>query len=184
MVAEAEIEVRRSARRTRTVTVFREGDQLVAVVPARLSVAQEQSLLPPLVERFLRRETARRGPASDAALELRARQLHERYLATAGGRLRPFTIRWVDNQQHRWGSCTAATGDIRISARLRQVPTWVSDYVVLHELAHLYQPNHSADFHRLLAGYPDRERAAAFLAGYQYGAAGGAEAEPWQPGLL
>jgi len=142
---------------------------LVALVPARLSSAQERDLIPPLVEKFLRREARRTLPMPEDDLARRARDLYQTHLA---GRtqvaLPPFTVRWVDNQHRRWGSCTAAEGSIRLSARLRTMPLWVSDYVILHELAHLIEPNHSAAFHHLLAGYPHLERAQAFLQGYQH----------------
>jgi predicted metal-dependent hydrolase len=169
MPAAAEVEVRRSARRKRTLTVFREQGRLVALVPARLTAAQERDLLPPLVNRFLERESRRTLPSSDEELADRARRLHERYLAPrAGAPLPAFGVTWVDNQHRRWGSCSSDSGRIRLSSRLRTMPLWVSDYVLLHELAHLFVPTHSAAFHQLLAGYPDLERAKAFLHGYQH----------------
>jgi hypothetical protein len=169
MPADAEVEVRRSARRKRTLTVFRERGRLVALVPARLTVAQERSLLPPLVERFLERESRRTMPASTDELSVRARDLYDAYLAPrVAAPLPPFSVRWVDNQQRRWGSCSSDSGRIRLSSRLRTMPLWVSDYVLLHELAHLFVPSHSADFHHLLAGYPELARAQAFLQGYQH----------------
>ncbi len=178
-MAEPEVEVRRSARRRRTLTVYRERGRLVALVPARLSLVQERTLLPPLVERFLRREAARVLPLPGDELAARARDLFDRHLADrAPAPLPPFSISWVDNQQRRWGSCTAADGSIRLSSRLRTMPSWVSDYVVLHELAHLFEPNHSRAFHDLLAGYPHVERARAFLQGFQHAVDGGAAGEP------
>lgn len=173
---EAEVEVRRSARRTRTLTVFRERGRLVAQVPARLSAAQERELLPPLVAKFLTREARLGLPQAGDELADRANRLFRSFLADRVGLpLPPFSVVWVDNQQHRWGSCTAATGRIRLSARLRTMPTWVGDYVLVHELAHLFEPNHSPRFHALVAGYPDRERAEAFLQGYQYALSAGSE---------
>ena len=173
-MTQPEVEVRRSARRRRTLTVFRERGRLVALVPARLTAAQERELVPPLVEKFLRREAGRRLPAQEDDLTRRARDLYDSYLATRTGVPVPvFTVRWVGNQQRRWGSCTSADGSIRLSARLRTMPLWVSDYVILHELAHLFEPNHSAAFHDLLAGYPHLERAKAFLQGYQHAADSG-----------
>ena len=149
--------------------MFREQGRLVALVPARLTNAQERNLLPPLVERFLERESRRRLPASNDELLERARSLYERYLAArTTSPLPEFGVTWVDNQQRRWGSCSSASGRIRLSSRLRTMPLWVSDYVLLHELAHLFVPNHSAAFHRLLAGYADLHRAQAFLQGYQH----------------
>lgn len=171
-----DLEVRRSARRTRTLTVFRERGRLVALVPARMTAAQERELLPPLVERFLARESKRNGPVLDDELTTRARVLFARYLAErTGGPLPEFTVRWSGNQNRRWGSCTNATGAIRLSARLRNMPEWVSDYVLVHELSHLFEPNHSASFHHLVAGYPRVAEATAFLAGYQHAANAGDE---------
>ena len=161
--------MRRSARRKRTLTVFREQGRLVALVPARLTAAQERSLLPPLVERFLERESRRTMPASSDELTQRSRRLYETHLAArTRAPLPPFSVTWVDNQQRRWGSCSSESGRIRLSSRLRTMPLWVSDYVLLHELAHLFVPSHSAAFHHLLAGYPDLDRAQAFLQGYQH----------------
>lgn len=179
-MAEPQVEVRRSARRRRTLTVFREQGRLVALVPARLTAAQERSLLPPLVQRFLRREAQRALPLPEDELAQRAAALYEQFLAARTGLPLPaFSIRWVDNQQRRWGSCSTDTGAIRLSSRLRTMPTWVSDYVVLHELAHLFVADHSDAFHHLLAGYPRLEQARAFLHGYQHAVdSGGTEGEP------
>ncbi len=78
-------------------------------------------------------------------------------------------MRWVTNQSARWGSCSYYSGDIRISHRLRVVPEWVLDSVLVHELAHLTFPNHSPAFHRLAGGYPRHAEAGVFLAGYGLG---------------
>ena len=53
-------------------------------------------------------------------------------------------MRWVDNQQSRWGSCTPSDRSIRLSSRLQGMPAWVVDYVLVHELAHLLEPGHDA----------------------------------------
>jgi predicted metal-dependent hydrolase len=58
---------------------------------------------------------------------------------------------------------------IRLSHRLRPMPVWVLDYVLVHELAHLVEPTHSTAFWRLVARYPDAERAKGFLEGYLAG---------------
>jgi len=47
-------------------------------------------------------------------------------------------VRWVDNQRSRWGSCTPADRTIRLSRRLQDMPAWVIDYVLVHELVHLH----------------------------------------------
>jgi hypothetical protein len=81
-------------------------------------------------------------------------------------RARPASVRWVDNQQHRWGSCTPDNGTIRISTRLKGLPEWVINYVIIHELAHLLVPSHGPEFWALVEQYPKAERARGFLEGF------------------
>jgi predicted metal-dependent hydrolase len=169
MSADERVEVRRSTRRKRTVTVFRERGRLVALVPQRLTRAQEAEVLGPLVARFLKREASAGSRLGDAELASRADQLYRRFLEPQVLLPLPAVrLRWVDNQVRRWGSCNHVTGDIRLSARLRTMPGWVVDYVLLHELVHLYQPDHSPEFHRLLSPYPRLAEAKAYLRGYQH----------------
>lgn len=164
-----EVEIRRSSRRTRTLTVFREQGRLVAVIPARATRQQVDELVPPLVTRYLAKESRSRLPGGDPELHARATELAQRYLA---GRLAvplpAFQVAWSANQNRRWGSCSPSSSRIRISDRLRDVPRWVGDYVILHELVHLVEPNHSARFWELLAGYPEAERARGFLEGVEF----------------
>jgi predicted metal-dependent hydrolase len=72
-------------------------------------------------------------------------------------------IRYVTNQNHRFGSCTPSNATIRLSHRLAEMPVWVLDYVIVHELAHLLQANHSARFWKLVNRYKLTERARGFL---------------------
>ena len=55
----------------------------------------------------------------------------------------------VRNQRSRWGSCSRK-GVIALNFRLVQMPPDVSDYVLVHELMHLKQQNHSRRFWRLV----------------------------------
>ena len=77
----------------------------------------------------------------------------------------PASVRWVDNQQRRWGSCTPADRSIRLSHRLRSMPEYVVDYVLVHELVHLLEPGHDDRFWALVARYPRAERARGYLEG-------------------
>ena len=83
--------------------------------------------------------------------------------------VRPSSIRWSTTQNKRWGSCTHQTREIRISERLRVAPEWVLDAVIVHELAHLIEPNHSPRFRLLEERYPRRREADMFLEGYSLG---------------
>lgn len=51
----------------------------------------------------------------------------------------------VKNQRSRWGSCSIRR-TISLNWRLIQIPAFVRDYIILHELMHLRQMNHSAKF--------------------------------------
>ncbi len=155
-----EIEIRRSRRRRRTVSAYREGDRLIVLVPAGLSRAAEQQWVEDMVKRMARRDA--RAKVGDHDLAERARTLSERYLS---GRAKPTSVRWVTNQNSRWGSCTPADGTIRLSDKLRRMPGWVVDYVIVHELAHLLVPGHGPRFWELVELYPRTERARGFLEG-------------------
>ncbi|MEJ5945279.1 M48 family metallopeptidase [Pseudokineococcus basanitobsidens] len=155
------VRVRRSARRRRTVTAFHEDGAVVVCIPARFSRAEEEVW----VERMLARLTARdrRRHLDDGELAERARTLSARHL---DGRAVATSVRWVGNQNSRWGSTTPSDGSIRLSSHLQGLPPWVVDYVLLHELAHLLVPGHGDDFWALLEGYPRTERARGFLEGW------------------
>ncbi|MBB5081067.1 M48 metallopeptidase family protein [Nonomuraea endophytica] len=114
-----------------------------------------------MLDRLAAKERRRRP--TDEGLQARANELSAKYL---DGRARPETVRWVDNQQHRWGSCTPDNATIRISTRLKGLPEWVIDYVIIHELVHLLVPSHGPQFWALVEQYPKAERARGFLEGF------------------
>ena len=155
-----EIEVRRSARRKRSIQVRREGNKTIALVPAHVSQAEADAVIARLIERLDRREL--RTKVSDEDLIARATALSAQYF---GGKAVPSSVRWVSNQNSRWGSCTTTDGSIRLSDRLIGMPLWVVDYVLVHELAHLIEANHGPEFWALVEAYPKTERAKGFLEG-------------------
>ncbi len=154
------VEVRRSSRRRRTVSAYRQEGRLVVLVPARLTSAEEGEWVRTMLARVNASEARRHR--SDGDLLVRAAQLSASYL---DGRARPASVRWVGNQETRWGSCTPSEGSIRLSDKLKGMPGWVVDYVLLHELAHLVVPGHGPDFWALLGRYPRLERARGYLQG-------------------
>lgn len=162
------VEVRRSARRRRTVSAYREGDRIVVLVPARITRAEESRLVAEMVRKV--ESAGDRSPRTDDELHAHALQLSKIHL---GGLAHPASVRWVSNQNSRWGSCTPVNGTIRLSDRLIGMPAYVRDYVLLHELAHLLQPDHGRSFWALLEAYPHLERARGFLDGVGY--AGGVQ---------
>ncbi len=152
------IQVIRSPRRRKTISARMEGDVMVVRAPADIPEGELNRAIENLRARLLRRQQARQ--LSDEDLETRAQELNRRYF---DGKLRWKSIRWVTNQNKRFGSCTPSRGTIRISHRLAQMPAWVLDYVLVHELVHLVEPNHGPRFWSLVNRYPRTERARGYL---------------------
>ena len=154
------VRVIRSRRRRRTSQArFLEDGTLEIRVPAHLSREEVAET----VERFrdrLERRKLRADLNTDGHLERRARELIGKYF---DGELRLKSIKYVTNQAHRFGSCSPSSGSIRISHRVAGLPNWVRDYVIIHELAHLKEPNHSPRFWSLVERYPRAERARGYL---------------------
>jgi predicted metal-dependent hydrolase len=157
---EPQVEVRRSARRRRTVSAYRDGDRTVVLIPARMSRAEEREWVAVMLERLAKQD--RKLRPSDRDLLARATELSRAWLA---GRATPASVRGVGNQGSRWGSCTPVDRTIRLSSRLQGMPSWVVDYVLVHELAHLLVPGHGPDFWALVEAFPRTERARGYLEG-------------------
>jgi len=151
------------------VSAYRDGDRTIVLLPARLSRAEEEEWIDVMLERLVKQEQRSIGRAarSDADLARRATELSRRYL---GGVPKPVSVRWVSNQGSRWGSCTPVDGAIRLSDRLVGMPPWVTDYVLVHELAHLIEIGHGPAFNRLVDAFPKAERARGYLLGVVAGA--------------
>jgi predicted metal-dependent hydrolase len=176
------VEVRRSARRRRTVTAYRELGRTVVLIPAAFSPAEERRWVAQMVAKLqTREERRRRSLGGDDELMVRAHALSAEHL---DGLAEPASVRWVDNQHRRWGSCTPADRSIRLSSRLRSMPEYVVDYVLVHELVHLIEPGHDERFWALVARYPRAERARGFLEGVELASTAGAAGETPAPDLL
>jgi predicted metal-dependent hydrolase len=158
--SDVSVQLVRSARRRRTYKWSLSNGQIRLEVPSGLKPADEARIVEQVVEKATKR-LARAERASDAELLQRARTLARRHLPDALPRLR--SVAWTARQGRRWGSCTSETGAIRLSERLHGLPDYVLEAVLVHELAHLLEPNHSPSFHSLADRYPLAERARGFL---------------------
>ena len=161
--APPDVEVTVSTRRRKSASAFWRDGRVVVVLPATMPHAARAEMVEDLVRRVLKYRP--HLAASDSDLADRAGLLADRYFEG----VRPASIRWVANQHSQWGSCSCGSGEIRISDRLRVVPQWVLDAVLVHELAHLAEPNHSARFRALADRYPRRQEADVFLEGFSLG---------------
>jgi predicted metal-dependent hydrolase len=131
---------------------------LEILAPAHMSDKQ----LEPIIKNFTARIDRHKklSKLDDQVLEGRADAMNRKYF---DNRLHWKSIRWVTNQNRRHGSCNTDSGTIRISHRIAEMPRFVQDYVIVHELAHLIEPNHSQRFWELVYQYPRAERARGYL---------------------
>ena len=152
------VKIMRSAKRKKTVSAELKNGELVVRAPARMSDRE----LAPIIEKLQKRlrKKTNRIPKTDEDLEAIAQQLNQTYFS---GRLKWQSIRYVTNQNRRFGSCTPSLGTIRLSDRLASMPDWVLKYVIVHELAHLEEANHGPNFWALVNRYPLTERARGYL---------------------
>ena len=147
------VKVVRSARRQKTIGARMTGGVLVVTIPSWATGEQEDQWVDEMVTRM-----RRRAATSPIDLVARARTLAGRYNLQL-----PASIRWVDNQASRWGSCTPADRTVRVSSRLAELPGWVVDAVIVHELAHLDEAHHNDRFWSIVDRYPLAERARGYL---------------------
>lgn len=153
-----EIRVVRSRKRRKTIEAREVGGILQVYAPAGMSDEELHPYIRSLKARIQRRKVKPKG--DDDVLEERARVLNQRYF---GGRLRWVSVSFSKNQNKRYGSCATGRGIIRISHRIARMPRFVQDYVLVHELAHLAEPNHGRRFWEMVYRYPRTERARGYL---------------------
>lgn len=152
------VEVIRSPRRRRTLQARVVDGRIEVRVPAGMPPEEEERMVSALADKVRRKLSA-----GSVDLEARARQLADRLDLPL-----PESISWSDRQNHRWGSCSTGARTIRISNRLANVPDFVLDYVIVHELAHLLVPGHGARFRAVEGRYPLAERARGYLMALQH----------------
>lgn len=109
---------------------------------------------------------------SDCIKKLISRVLAKRYQKEIEQRLRLINKHYFGHNvknvrlkynRTNWGSCSN-NGNINISTRLLIAPDWVRDYVIVHELAHLNEMNHSSNFWAIVDKvYPKYKKAERWL---------------------
>ena len=148
-----EVRVVRSERRHKTVQAQVVEGVLQIAIPARMTSSEEAHWVGEMQRRMARQSQNDQVPLGDRAATLAARF----------GLPEPASIEWSARQRTRWGSTTIGTRKVRVSSRLESYPRWVLDYVIVHELAHLVEANHSPAFWQLVDRYPLTERARGYL---------------------
>jgi len=127
------------------VRIVSDADGSIRFGAERIKVSDASAGLRPFIQKHLHQLAAQELPPR--VLELAA--LHEVTVSRIS----------VRNQKSRWGSCSRR-GTISLNWRLIQSPGFVRDYIILHELAHRRQMNHSEKFWQEVARLcPDYQKA-------------------------
>lgn len=170
-----EIEVIRSKRKTLVIEITPDARVLVRA-PYRVSQAQIHRFLQEKsdwIEKHIQKAMERKGIAEQQSLQPRTpEEIHAlaeqalqvipakaaEYAARIGVTYGRITIR---NQKTRWGSCSSK-GNLNFNCRLMLAPEEVLDYVIVHELCHRKEMNHSSRFwkevERVLPDYQERRK--------------------------
>ncbi len=155
----SQITIIRSKRRKKTIQTKYGDGRLWIYFPAGMSTQDEQKWINRMIERNDRWQRKRNLKKSDVWLQQHAQTLNKKYFDESLN----FSIMFVTNQNSRFGSCTSIDKTIRISERVRTMPSWVQDYIIIHELAHLLHPDHSKKFWKKVNQYKYAERAKGYL---------------------
>ncbi|MGD8441297.1 MAG: M48 family metallopeptidase [Holophagae bacterium] len=153
--------LRVTRKRVKNINARLVGDELRVSAPPEVSKVELDRVVCELGRRLVRRERARTVNGADDALAL-ARRVALRFATPP----KVEAARFSTVQRARWGSYSARTGTMHLNAALRQMPAWVLEAVVAHELAHVVYADHSPAFWKLVQQVcPHTDRARAFLDG-------------------
>ncbi|MDD4955487.1 MAG: M48 family metallopeptidase [Candidatus Omnitrophica bacterium] len=154
-----EIKIIRSNRRRRTVSARIVNDCLVISAPEALCEDNLRRIVSDFKLKFekkkIKEELDRNQPLSEIA-----DILNKKYF---NNELKINSIEYVTGQNSKYGCCDYRNGHIRISHKVGLMPKWVRDYVLVHEMAHLIEPNHGKAFWGIVHRYRLTEKARGYL---------------------
>ena len=154
-----EIKIIRSDNRRKTISARLVKNTMHVHAPSSISDAELKKIIDKLKRRLHKRKIKNELDKTQD-LTLAADRLNKEYF---NNKLEIISITYSANQDKIFGSCNYRAKEIRISHQLVQMPYWVRDYVIVHEMAHLIEPNHSKAFWDIVYRYRLTERARGYL---------------------
>jgi len=175
-----ELTVELQRKRVKNINARLHGTTLRMSAPFHATRAEVELAIPELARRLLRHARAKHVNREEDALAL-ARRVAARFPQPPDVR----RVAFVTTQSSRWGSYSPLGATIRLNATLREMPRWVLEAVLAHELAHAIHLRHSRLFWSLLRRVcPDTDRANAFLDGVSWLANGWERLPPVERSIL
>ncbi|MFH1868478.1 MAG: M48 family metallopeptidase [Candidatus Omnitrophota bacterium] len=153
------VKIIRSNKRKKTISARLAGDVMVVYAPVDISDSELEKIIDKLKKK-LDKQKFKTELNKTQDLAVIAERLNKEYFNSS---LKISSIEYTTNQSRLFGCCNYRTKKIRISHRLAQAPYWVRDYVIIHEMAHLIEPNHSKAFWDIVSRYKLTERARGYL---------------------
>jgi predicted metal-dependent hydrolase len=154
-----EVKIIRSRRRRRTISARLVKDTLLVSAPLMLSWEKLDKIIADFKVKFEKKKLKKELDRKQDLIDI-ARKMNEKYFEN---KLRINSIEYVTDQNSKYGCCNFRDARIRVSHKVGLMPEWVRDYVVVHEMAHLIEPNHSSAFWKIVSRYELAERARGYL---------------------
>ncbi len=152
-----EILLVRSKARKKTIQARLIGDRTVKVMAPFHS---DEKFVEDFVRKSVKKLSFRsKMPDGVRSLSDRAEMLRRKFIPEAPD----FSIGYSDSLRTTWGKCFIRDKNIILNNKLKEYPLWVTDLVILHEIAHLIYPNHGTGFRKLVSRYKLKERATGYL---------------------
>ena len=116
------------------------------------------------IEEFIRKSVKKLSakaviPEGSVPLSDRAETLRQKFIPEAP----EFSIGYSDSLRTTWGKCFISDRRIILNNKLKEFPLWVTDLVIIHEIAHLVHHDHGKNFRNLVSRYKLKERATGYL---------------------
>ena len=153
------LKIIRSDNRCKTISARLVENTMLVHAPSGISDAELEKIIDKLKRRLHKRKIKNELDKTQS-LTIAADRLNKEYF---NSKLEIVSITYSANQDRIFGCCNYRTKQIRISHRLVQMPYWVRHYVIVHEMAHLIEPNHSKAFWDIVYRYRLTERARGYL---------------------
>jgi predicted metal-dependent hydrolase len=152
------IEIVRSKARKRTLSARLISEKEIKVLtPYSVSSDFLDDFIKKTVKKFSKHKT--QSLSEPGELKKRALMLKCKFIPEAPN----FSISFSGSLRTTWGKCFFTRREIIINPVLSTFPLWVSDMVIIHEIAHLIYPNHGKEFRLLVSRYRLKERATGYL---------------------